>query len=76
MGGGDIRPAPGAGGAKLSAAEVRHGEQVEQGGAEGEAEEKASTAPGIALPFMAFSIVVSASTFCARPPPPSRGMAA
>ena len=39
---------------RRSAAEVRHGEQVEQGGAEREAEKKTSTAPGIALPFMAF----------------------
>ena len=49
-----------------SAVKVRHGEPVEQGGAEREAEKKTSTAPGIALPFMAFSIVVTASTFFSR----------
>ena len=56
-----------AGAAPSSVAEACHGgEPVEQGGAEREAEKKTSTAPGIALPFMAFSIVVTASTFFSR----------
>ena len=56
-----------AGAAPNSVAEACHGgEPVEQGGAEREAEKKASTALGIALPFMAFSIVVSVATFFSR----------
>ena len=47
-GGGDTRP-PRVQATPGSAAEVRHGEQVEQRGAERDAEKKASTAPDIAL---------------------------